>query len=1023
MIMDLGRSDNIGNVRRHREDVHPPSPASTTSSVVTYRGSEKSEGKSSHLLTPRPLQITKHDLTESLKLDAIKSGPAAIVYRPRPKAPSSSTLKVPRRRSSKRYSTRAMVSNSISTSSTTTRSSLGSQQLSSSPISPSTSHDSPIGETDLRIRKNRAEANFILTKNSSASYRGANYATSPAAHRESSRVSPTVAVQTARTTRKTSLQSGLTFGSTKKPPNRATTVGTYLKSELQGPAEGRESLMVTPTPFGPIALRRTLSTTAANGRETLDLSGPDRIGRLSVDQDGQRPQSASGGAKRGYVRWQPSAKRTIMSRVFSGFDILNKSKSMGVMNTSAEISKPIAQETNEEADKSREATISSKQALHSRSRSTTMSSEQTHQSTQGTVESNMERTLASFPQPPQISDTSVPDSAPSSLLGKRNSELRLSDKLMPTIVTTNISIVPEVESVDTDGGQTIWVAVEVAGNVNLPRVDLENISVPQRALDVVVILDTSAYTSSNCFKTTREMALHISSKLDPNVDRFAIITSTDDTGIPQVVTSLSSIREGDIKPLLKSLERPGSETQTVPKDGSHLRLAFDASIKMLQSTSQDPSMIRHGHIFVLTANMGNWRSPVTSDSTIRVHIAHPGPIPWKGQHEFSNGWQLRSLYPPKDGSKSMNTDQGSLAANVENVISHARIGTATGHITDMKISVTPGFNCAIEGILGATEVSVLRPGQTSSLFVKIKVGQFILRKSSIPFFRSSRESEDSIDLLTQLNAMLGEVSSDVLTVDVTHKHTLFPRGTIMTASSNASLRRHTPQSEWNGTPAAPRLNDSNDCRNRLQQRLAFFIATNHSPREALAALQDMFGLDGCLSVCPAYLRYIATELRYQSRVTDRYRLSSSVDIVDHDAPPASSINGFPSSLLDISNQLATPSILEQRPRIPSTIEERPSSPEPSPTASIQTSKILESAGSTESVDQAQKIWTDMRRARRWGIHGSSGEVFDHMDEGLMELKMNALRNKRSVGAETLKSMSLGAESRGARSFGGISPWL
>jgi hypothetical protein len=1020
--MDFQHSCNLLHVREQSEAVNPPSPASTTGSVITYRGSENSDGEPSVLLTPRPLQIKKHESTESLKLDAARSGSAAAVCLPRSKAPSGNKLKVPRRRSSKRYSTRAMVSNSVSTSSTDTRSSSGSQRLSSSPISPSTSQDSPFGDSKLRVRRNRVEANYILTKNSSASYVRDSYAVSPSVSRDLSRLSSNVAPKTTRTPRKTSLQSGISLGPVKRPPNRAATVGTYVKSELQGTAEGREIPTITPTPFGPIGLRRTLSTTAAKGRDILDLSEPDRPGRPSFDREAPRPQSANDGAKRGYIRWQPSTKRTIMSRVLSGFDILNKSKSMAIMNSSAEMSTPLSQEKGQ-VDESVEATELSKQGQQHRSRSTTVSSERTYQSTLGTLESNMERTLASFPQPPQTSDISFQDSLAVSSPEKRNSELRLSNKLMPTIVTTKISIVPEVESVDTDGGQTIWVAVEVAGDVKLPRIDSKGNSTLLRALDVVVILDTSVYSSSSCFKTAREMALYISSKLDQNVDRFAIVSSADDAGIPQVEASLRSTKDTEIKPILKNLERPRSETRAITRDGSHLQLALDASIGMLQSTPQNPSVTRHGHIFVLTANMGNWKSPVTSDSTIRVHIAHPGPLPWKGQYDFSNGWQLRSLYPPKDGSKSLNTNKGSLAANIESVINHARIGTDTGHITDMKISVTPGVNCTIEGILGSTEVSVLRPGQTSSLFVKIKIGAFVLRKSSIPFFRSSPDSEDSIDLLTQLNAMLGEVSSDVLTVDVTHKHTLFPRGTIMTASSNASLRRHTPQSEWNGTPAAPRLNDSNDYRNQLQQRLAFFIATNHSPREALVALQDMFGLDGCLSVCPVYLRCIATELRYQSRVTDRYRLSSSVDIVDHDDPARSSINGFPGSLYDISNQLATPSILEQRPRIPSTIEERTSSPEPSPTAPVTASKGLVSTVSTESVDQAKKIWIDMRRARRWGIHGSSGEVFDTTDDSLVELKMNALRNKRSVGAETLKSMSLGPDLRAGKPFGGISPWL
>jgi len=83
----------------------------------------------------------------------------------------------------------------------------------------------------------------------------------------------------------------------------------------------------------------------------------------------------------------------------------------------------------------------------------------------------------------------------------------------------------------------------------------------------------------------------------------------------------------------------------------------------------------------------------------------------------------------------------------------------------------------------------------------------------------------------------------------------------------------------------------------------------------------------------------------------------------------------------------------------------------------------------EPVDEAAQIWRHMRKnskkARRpLNASNESLEFMQSADERLVELRKRAIRNKRSIGADTLRSLSLALTiPTSAESGDGTAPWL
>jgi hypothetical protein len=267
--------------------------------------------------------------------------------------------------------------------------------------------------------------------------------------------------------------------------------------------------------------------------------------------------------------------------------------------------------------------------------------------------------------------------------------------------------------------------------------------------------------------------------------------------------------------------------------------------------------------------------------------------------------------------------------------------------------------------------------------------------------------------------MLGEAITDVVTIEVSYRHSLLPFDTTLTTMATASVRRHMPDTPWSPN-RSPTKETCESNQEQVQKHLAFFIATTHTPRDGLSALDDIFGDADCRSSCPSFMKQVIEELTYRARVTERSHALTHSET--EQLPELEGDFVFESQLADITNR-----------------QERDLDPDSTPTQAQHSSPVAASPypSPTEKGDDATKIWRSMRKsskvasttpthrpatARGENTPPSSSHpspVRDHMSE----LKRAALRNQRSVGQDTLYSIALSESRRPSGGGSESAPWL
>ncbi|KAH8820106.1 hypothetical protein F5884DRAFT_38038 [Xylogone sp. PMI_703] len=324
-----------------------------------------------------------------------------------------------------------------------------------------------------------------------------------------------------------------------------------------------------------------------------------------------------------------------------------------------------------------------------------------------------------------------------------------------------------------------------------------------------------------------------------------------------------------------------------------------------------------------------------------------------------------------------------------------------GCLYSMSIDLTPGDGCLIEELVGSLYESVsIKLGQARLILVKVRLCNV---SSSFPPTKSS-----PVALIADLENHLGDIVTHFLTVKLTYKHTAFgshratnhmdtgslSQETKLRTIAHAIIKRHDPQSTWH--PQSSRCFSSTPGDSPLI-RLVESYMPNESAMEAIRRLSG-----------------------------DRGHLRNS----DMDSSPPRDCFYNPGDLdlglsaVDIGSSLASHSttLRYRTPLIP----------------------VSSHISYQRQTDPARRIWSEMRRASR-GVCGSprddqsSGDEYDacpspkttslvpsddvkrpmeivcHKEnippitstaqEARDKIKRVALRNQRSIGADTLRSMA------------------
>lgn len=580
------------------------------------------------------------------------------------------------------------------------------------------------------------------------------------------------------------------------------------------------------------------------------------------------------------------------------------------------------------------------------------------------------------------------------------------------VLSVTVTASPEVESFDLHKAGSIWAAIQIRGDMFIP----EGMAAVEcdRSIDLAVIVDNSyvgyglgtktstdflyrKFSSPACLESACSQVMHIARLLQNPADRLAVFAtvcchesdSQESPGCCQL-HALGSPKIQKLETWLKALVQP-KQNQTL-HDQSFYDTLF-AAHNTLDSIDQchDTSIGRS--IIVLTPNPIAL-AEVMHITPFRIHVILPGIAPFSSMpFETFRGWWLNAGMTPMP--VDFNQYHGGFNSHLHSIgelIAYERSMSDVGQVTNVFVYLKPGKTVEIEGTVGDLWYPSLLPGQIVSILVKINVkalatpSQSTNSRSSTPSSRNSLE-----DAFANIELMLGEVLCELLKIEVVYSHSYFPKVTSLTVHESCWLLR---TNSMLGQPH-PRTEPWNEQRKSFIRGLLAYQLSSVSARshpDGLTKLENALQqID--FSVCENYLGLLKYELAFQRGIaTDDYfitHIERKGPVTDEPSP----CFGY----FSLENQHTTYCDIAEL------NNEKRSSGTDSPSTIIH--RIVPNGQS--GVDAAQKIWRHIRK------HSKTRHELDQMmaepaedNEEIKEIKQRALKNKRSVGADTLRSIAL-----------------
>jgi hypothetical protein len=321
----------------------------------------------------------------------------------------------------------------------------------------------------------------------------------------------------------------------------------------------------------------------------------------------------------------------------------------------------------------------------------------------------------------------------------------------------------------------------------------------------------------------------------------------------------------------------------------------------------------------------------------------------------------------------------------------------------MRIDLIPGHECMVSEIIGNLhESKTLAACETHLVLAKIRLNK------TRPPSTHIRESSSPDELIADLETDLGDRITSYLTVRLTYKHSGFldhklsaratesslcSQTTMLQSEATATIKRHNPHSVWSPRTSQTMVEPVN------VNPLIRLIERHYSTDEAREAVHKL--ADDRVQIPPAR--------RYGNRSQPT---RSSEETVTKPAP--SELTARIDSAINLS-------LLPPHPPPPPRINAPPGINAP-PRINSPPEMRSTAEDSFPEMDPARKIWSEMRKNSRGHGHRSSisadhytsleddcGPSRNSSDSAMLEerirIQQTALKNKRSVGADSLRSIA------------------
>ena len=533
-------------------------------------------------------------------------------------------------------------------------------------------------------------------------------------------------------------------------------------------------------------------------------------------------------------------------------------------------------------------------------------------------------------------------------------------------------------------------------------------------------------TSPAALMASCETARFLASILNSATDRLAILcTSVTDTSSvdPAIIRDLSDVNLKEVK---SDLDTITSSTEEL-RPNSWIDIIHHAKEILLKSTvpDEDEEVLQDtfGHIFLLTPDVNSLPAQSLTHDKLTFHIICPASVPINDQASVHcNGWKLRSL-SGKDMqvvSKKKDLDPMSVTNRLRVLISQARSGKLLRDLTDLVLEISAGPDCILEGVIGRVKFSELHlhPGEVFTVLFKLRVCDAAVReyssRASIPNSNQSSETFlDAKNILSQLDRMLMPTDANILTARLSYKNSILPAGVTCSVTADCHVKRRLADPDHRLSPSKSNALQPEDCTALVEMRLAYHLARQGSPRTALKSLHKEYGDNFEFSACRDYVTLVARELRHQARILERMEINTSPDKKKHRPAvhSANTSNNKNSWETHTRNAVVRSDDENQKPpqllRATSDI----------PTEELfETEPALKESREQMKTDEARRIWGDMRKGKMKRPPLDVGRSVSEQSD----VREMAVRNKRSLGSETLRSIFSAGESVGK---GMGAPWM
>jgi hypothetical protein len=386
------------------------------------------------------------------------------------------------------------------------------------------------------------------------------------------------------------------------------------------------------------------------------------------------------------------------------------------------------------------------------------------------------------------------------------------------------------------------------------------------------------YTSPNAFERISTIIRALANLLRPGADRFAFV------GFPEhyppytrnVFTS-ECLQPFEMKAIWDAITiLPKSVSNAQPLASDYQRCVEHSEYLLLQpgnwqSHISDSFSKNEKHIMIVSASTGLGRSKF-SINPAQIHSINPSSAPMIGEKPFIQGWHIESGLTTLTAFNENSSIVDFFYNRCKTAITSMRQNHHPGLIRNINFTFKPFKHSRVEMLQGPIHTECLRPGEVIQVLALTTVEPCGTKPRRTC---SSSSGRNSTEIYRDLDAMLGKLSTPVMTVQANYMHSIFPPTTSLNTQKTVSLHRYNAACDWNSIDPQDKLALKEEDKRETRKRLAYSIAASLAPREALEAIREF--LADC-EAPDAYLKELFKELKYRADYSERLSTSTSSSI-------------------------------------------------------------------------------------------------------------------------------------------------